>query len=81
MAAYSLIVPQATAGALSPFPGTAGAASSLLGFLQICVGTASATAVGFLDDGTQMPMTIAVGIMAVALPIAYIFLVRPLRSR
>lgn len=80
MAAYALIVPQGTAGALSPFPGTAGAASSLLGFLQICVGTAAATAVGFLDDGTQMPMTITVGIMAVALPIVYVTLVRPIHG-
>lgn len=80
MAAYSLIVPQATAGALSPFPEVAGAASSLLGFLQICVGAASATAVGVLDDGTQMPMTTAVGIAAVALPIVYFSLVRPIHG-
>lgn len=81
MAAYSFIIPQGTAGALSPFPETAGAASSLLGFLQICVGTATATTVGFLDDGTQMPMVIAIGIMGVGLLLAYIFLVRPLASR
>ncbi len=81
MAAYSFVIPQATAAALSPFPDTAGAASSLLGFLQICVGTTAATAVGFLDDGTQMPMTIAIGGMGVALLIAYICLVRPLARR
>lgn len=80
MAAYSLIVPQATAGALSPFPDTAGAASSLLGFLQIIAGTAAATAVGFLHDGTQMPMTIAVAAMGVAALTAYIVLLRPLRG-
>ncbi len=81
MAGYSLIVPQATAAALSPFPETAGAASSLLGVLQICVGTTAATLVGVLDDGTQLPLTIAVGTAGVGVLMAYIFLVRPLATR
>ncbi|MHA1108129.1 MAG: multidrug effflux MFS transporter [Alphaproteobacteria bacterium] len=81
MAAYSFVIPQGTAAALSPFPEVAGAASSLLGFVQICVGTATATAVGFLDDGTQMPITIAIGAMGIGLLIVYMCLVRPLARR
>ena len=80
MVGYTLIVPQATAGALSPFPEAAGTASSLLGFLQICAGAGMATAVGLLDDGTQLPLAIAVAAMGAAALIVYILLVRPLSA-
>lgn len=52
----ALIVPNATALALSPFPGTAGAASSLLGAIGFFAGAGVSTALGAAFDGTSRPM-------------------------
>lgn len=60
MCAFALIVPQAVAGALSPFPHIAGAASSLMGFLQLGTGSVTGALVGYFYDGTQLPMTTAI---------------------
>ena len=63
---FALILPPATAGALSPFPTLAGAASALLGFVQLGAAALTGTLVGGLDDGTQMPMVTAIGIAGLA---------------
>lgn len=60
MCAFALIVPQAVAGALSPFPHIAGAASSLMGFLQLGTGSVTGALVGYFYDGTQLAMTTAI---------------------
>lgn len=52
----ALIVPTATALALSPFPSTAGAASSLLGAIGFFAGAIVSTALGAVFDGTSRPM-------------------------
>jgi DHA1 family bicyclomycin/chloramphenicol resistance-like MFS transporter len=52
----ALIVPNATALALSPFPSTAGAASSLLGAIGFFAGAGVSTALGAAFDGTPRPM-------------------------
>ena len=59
MAAFALIVPQAAASAMSPFPHIAGAASSLMGFLQLSAGAATGALVAYFSDGTQLSMTTA----------------------
>ena len=59
---FALVLPPATAGALSPFPKIAGAASSLLGFVQLGAAALTGALVGAFDDGTQMPMVTAIGI-------------------
>jgi MFS transporter, DHA1 family, multidrug resistance protein len=51
-----LILPNATAAVMAPFPETAGVASALLGMLQFSVGAATGALVGLFHDGTAQPM-------------------------
>ena len=76
LAAFAWILPQAVAGALSPFPQLAGSASSLLGFLQLMAAAATAALIGVLDDGTQVPMTTMIFVATVGGLLAYLLLVR-----
>jgi MFS transporter, DHA1 family, multidrug resistance protein len=55
----ALIVPNATAAALSPFPGSAGAASSVIGAIGFTVAAVLSTVLGALFDGTARPMASA----------------------
>ncbi|HVL34187.1 MAG TPA: multidrug effflux MFS transporter [Burkholderiales bacterium] len=52
----ALIVPNATAAALSPFPASAGAASSLIGSIGFAVAALLSTLLGAVFDGTARPM-------------------------
>jgi len=52
----ALIVPNATAAALSPFPGAAGAAASLMGAVGFTIGALVSAGLGFAFDGTARPM-------------------------
>jgi MFS transporter, DHA1 family, multidrug resistance protein len=52
----ALIVPNATAAALSPFPGSAGAAASLIGATGFTVGALVSAGLGYAFDGTARPM-------------------------
>lgn len=76
--AVNFVVPHATAGALSPYPQISGAASSLLGFVQLAAGAATSYVLGATYDGTQRPMAIAFGLAGTASLLAYVFLVLPL---
>jgi DHA1 family bicyclomycin/chloramphenicol resistance-like MFS transporter len=58
-----LAIPVGFAAALAPFPRMAGAASSLLGFLQMGLGGVAGMLVGHFHDGTSWPMAL---VMAVA---------------
>lgn len=49
-----LIVPNAVAGAIGPYPTMAGAASALMGFVQMSFGAISSIVVGSLFDGTPL---------------------------
>ncbi len=53
-----LILPNATAAVMAPFPEQAGVASALLGMLQFSVGAATGALVGVFHDGTARPMAI-----------------------
>jgi MFS transporter, DHA1 family, multidrug resistance protein len=55
-----VVLPTAIAGAIGPFPRTAGLASAVLGFLQLTAATAYGIAVGRLYDGTPIPMAVAI---------------------
>jgi DHA1 family bicyclomycin/chloramphenicol resistance-like MFS transporter len=57
-----IVSPQCTAGALSPFPQMAGAASSLLGFTILLVGSLVGALVGQTFDGTQLPMALIIAL-------------------
>ena len=54
----AMISAQSTAGAITPFPRKAGAASSLLGFMRQLTGASVAILVGYFSDGTTLPMAI-----------------------
>ena len=55
----ALIVPNATAAALTPFPAAAGAASSLMGAAAFALGALLSTALAAMFDGTARPMASA----------------------
>jgi DHA1 family bicyclomycin/chloramphenicol resistance-like MFS transporter len=63
-----LILPNATAAVMAPFPEQAGVASALLGMLQFSVGAATGAVVGLFHDGTARPMAITMaGCAAISL--------------
>ena len=55
----ALVIPNATATALSPFPGMAGSVSSLLGAMSFTGGALMSSALGASFDGTARPMASA----------------------
>lgn len=61
-----LMLPNALAGALGPFPLMAGAASSLMGFVQMTFAALVGVAVGQLHDGTGRNMAFAIGAVGLA---------------
>jgi MFS transporter, DHA1 family, multidrug resistance protein len=68
-----LAMPQAMAGALMPFPDRAGAASSLLGFLQQAVGSSAGILVGQMLGGSALPLALVIASMgALALALALV---------
>ena len=72
-----LMLPNALAGALGPFPTMAGAASALLGFIQMTVAAVIGIAVGQLHDGTGRSMALALALCGVGAVLAYAMLIRP----
>jgi DHA1 family bicyclomycin/chloramphenicol resistance-like MFS transporter len=52
----ALVVPNATAAAMSPFPGSAGAVSSLIGTIGFAIGALISAALGAAFDGSARPM-------------------------
>jgi MFS transporter, DHA1 family, multidrug resistance protein len=61
------------AGALMPFPERAGAASSLLGFLQQLTASAVGIAVGQTLGASALPLAVAIAVMgALALALALV---------
>ncbi len=80
MFAFALVLPQAMAGALTPFPQIAGNASSVIGLCQYGLSAIVGTVVAALFDGTPLPMAGAIGIMALFSALAYVTLVRPART-
>lgn len=71
MVALMMTMPQAMAGALTPFPDIAGSAAALLQFCQFVVAAASALAVGATFDGTVRPMATVVMLGAIAAFVAH----------
>ncbi|MGE0652368.1 MAG: multidrug effflux MFS transporter [Alphaproteobacteria bacterium] len=55
-----LIMPNAIAGALAPFPEKAGAASALFGFLQQMTGAGMIALIGLAADGSERPMAMGI---------------------
>ena len=76
MCSLALSAPQAIAGALTPFPRTAGAASSLVGFLQSTTSALVGMGVAVAFDGTPRALAGFVCVMGVLTFLAYRFVVR-----
>lgn len=72
-----LMLPNALAGALRHYPRMAGAASSLMGFLQMGIAALVGIAVGRLHDGSGVPMAGAIAGAALACLLWLLLLVRP----
>jgi DHA1 family bicyclomycin/chloramphenicol resistance-like MFS transporter len=66
LAGLGMILPQSIAGGLTPFPERAGAASSLLGFIQQSVAALSGAIVGALLGRSAWPLAIAVAMAGCA---------------
>jgi DHA1 family bicyclomycin/chloramphenicol resistance-like MFS transporter len=81
MISFMTTMPQATAGALTPFPEIAGSASSLLSFCQLLLASTAALAVGMSFDGTERPMATVIAISALLAFVAFRTLVRPRSAR
>jgi MFS transporter, DHA1 family, multidrug resistance protein len=64
MVALMLTLPQAMAGAMTPFPRMAGAATSLQQFGQFAFGSTAALLVGLTYDHTQRPMATTIAVSA-----------------
>jgi DHA1 family bicyclomycin/chloramphenicol resistance-like MFS transporter len=61
-----IVLPTAIAGAIGPFPRTAGLASAVLGFLQLTAAATYGMLVGRLYDGTPVPMAGAIAAAGLA---------------
>ena len=66
MIGIGLVLPAAIAGAIGPFPQMAGAASAMVGFLQLGVASAVGIGVGHLLDRTSRPMMTAIAVVTLA---------------
>ena len=66
LAGLGMVLPQSIAGALTPFPERAGAASSLLGFIQQSIAALCGALVGVLLGENAWPLAIAVALAGCA---------------
>ncbi len=80
LAGLGLVLPQAIAGAMTPFPERAGTASALLGFIQQSAAALCGAAVGWLLGENAWPLAIAVAVMGIATLVLWLS-TRALRAR
>jgi len=76
IAGVGMVLPQTMAGALASFPGMAGSASALFGFIQMVVAAIVGVLVGYFHNGTPVVMAVIIGICAVSALASYLLLVR-----
>lgn len=79
MTSFALIFPQSVAGVLQPFPHIAGAASSLVGFVQQIIGALTGVVLAAVSDGSQLALCGGVLFWAAFGLAAYWFAVRKYR--
>jgi len=72
LSGLGMVLPQSVAGAMTPFPERAGAASSLFGFIQQTVAALCGSLVGLMLNRGAMPLAAAVAIMGVATLVIWI---------
>jgi len=71
-----LTFPNASAGAMAPFPEKAGSASALLGSVQFAISALASAAVGVFHDGTAVPMAAVIGTCGLLAFVSYRLLVQ-----
>ena len=71
MIATGIVMPNAIGGALAPYPKMAGAASALLGFVQMSLAAVVGIAVGHSYDQTSLPMAFAIALCGVLVLVCY----------
>jgi len=71
MVGTGLVLPNAMAGAIGPFPRLAGTAAALLGFLQMGLAAAAGVAIGHLANGTAIPMAGGIAVAGTLQPLVY----------
>jgi len=74
--AVGMVMPNSIASAIAPYPKMAGAASSLLGLVQMTVGATAGIIVGITFDGTAWPMMFLLSLMNISGLTAYLLLIR-----
>ena len=72
-----LTFPNATAGAMAPFPDKAGSASALLGSVQFAIAAVASAAVGLFHNGTAVPMAAVVTVCGLLAFVSYRWLAQP----
>jgi DHA1 family bicyclomycin/chloramphenicol resistance-like MFS transporter len=77
MAGIGLIMPNAMAGAIGPYPRMAGSASALMGFLQMGMAALVGIGVGHWHDGTALPMTASIAATTILALLSFRLLVNP----
>ncbi len=77
MMAVGIVMPQAMAGAMGPFPKMAGTASALLGFTQSGVAAVVGLIVGHSHTGTPTVMAASISLMGILALISYWLIIRP----
>jgi MFS transporter, DHA1 family, multidrug resistance protein len=71
MVGTGLVLPNAMAGAIGPFPRIAGTAAALLGFVQMGLAAAGGVAIGHLANGTAIPMAAGIALAGLLQPLIY----------
>lgn len=65
MVGFALLIPAATAGAMSPFPKRAGRASSVMGLIHLGAAAGVSLLMGAFADGTEKPMVVALALSGI----------------
>lgn len=76
----ALVLPNSTAGAIQPYPRMSGAASALVGFLQMSLGAAIGWLHAATFDHTTRPLATLVAVMGVAALAVFTLLVRKAKA-
>lgn len=72
-----LILPLTFAAGMGPFPHIAGSASSLMGFIQMTIGSVAGALVGVFFDGSSRSMTLIMGLAALIALTTRLRILRP----
>jgi len=70
-----IVMPNAMAGAMGPFPRMAGAASALMGFVQMAAAAAASLVAGWLPHGSQVPLGLLMTVVGAGGLAAFVLLV------